>query len=105
MTDDDKACKWVSGEESYVIEGLLPGKYYLVEELAPEGYKKSSEKIEIEITEDGAVKDKIVMKNALEVPVPDTLSARSALLLVVAMFDVALGIGIVTYVKKHKAEE
>ena len=102
---DAEACTWASTDEAYVFEGLPKGKYYLIEELAPEGYQKSKEKIEIEIKDTGAVKEKIVMKNALEVPVPDTLSARSALLLVVAMFDIALGIGIVIYVKKHKTEE
>ena len=106
-SDDEDAvdCTWVSTDQSYLFEGLPKGKYYLVEDLAPEGYAKSSEKILIEIKDTGAVKEKIVMKNALEVPVPDTLSARSTLLLVVAMVDIALGIGIVTYVKKHKVEE
>ena len=103
--EDAVDCTWASTDVAYIFEGLPKGKYYLVEELAPEGYQKSKEKIEIEIKDTGAVKDKVVMKNALEVPVPDTLSARSALLLVVAMFDIALGIGIVTYVKKHKTEE
>ena len=103
--EDAGACTWASTDTSYIFEGLPVGKYYLIEELAPEGYQKSKEKILIEIKEDGAVKDKVEMKNALKVPVPDTLSARSALLLAVAMFDVALGIGIVTYVKKNKIEE
>ena len=103
--DDATACTWASTDKSYIFEGLPVGKYYLVEELAPEGYQKSTEKILIEIKENGAVKDKIEMKNALEVPVPDTLSARSALLLAVAMFDIALGIGILLYVKKSKNQE
>ena len=103
--EDAGACTWASTDKSYLFEGLPVGKYYLVEDLAPEGYDKSSEKIEIEIKDTGAVKEKIVMKNALKVPVPDTLSARSALLLAVAMFDVALGIGIVLYVKKSKIEK
>ena len=103
--EDAEDCSWASTDKSYLFEGLPKGKYYLVEDLAPEGYERNKEKIEIEIKDTGAVKEKIVMKNALLVPVPDTLSARSALLLVVAMFDIALGIGIVTYVKKHKIEE
>ena len=104
-SDEAKACTWVSTDKSKIVEGIPIGKYYLVEELAPTGYTKSSEKIEIEVTEDGAVKDKIVMKNALEVKVPDTLSGKSALLLAIAMFDVALGIGIYIYVKNNKVEE
>ena len=38
----------------------------------------------------------------LEVEVPDTLSSRSVLLIAISMFDIALGIGILTYVKKNK---
>lgn len=40
-----------------------------------------------------------------EVEVSNTLSSNSALLLAVAMFDVALGIGVITYVKKSKIEK
>ena len=103
--EDAEACTWASTDTPYTFEGLPVGKYYLVEDLAPEGYSKNTEKILIEIKDTGAVKDKIEMKNALKVPVPDTLNARSALLLTVAMFDIALGIGIVIYVKKNKVEE
>ena len=88
---------------SYDIEGLPTGKYYLVEDIAPEGYEKSSEKIEIEITDAGAVKDKVVMINSpKKVPVPDTLSTKSAILLTISMIDVALGIGLLLYIKKNK---
>ena len=45
------------------------------------------------------------MKNELQVDVPDTLSSRSTLLIAISMFDIALGIGILTYVKKNKVEE
>ena len=103
---DATACTWTSEDTPYTIEGLPIGKYYLIEEIAPEGYEKSSEKILIEITESGAVKDKVVMKNSpKKVPVPDTLSTRSAVLLTLAMFDVALGIGILLYLKKFKTEK
>ena len=100
---DAKACTWVSEDVSYDIEGLPTGKYYLVEDIAPEGYEKSSEKIEIEITDAGAVKDKVVMINSpKKVPVPDTLSTKSAILLTISMIDVALGIGLLLYIKKNK---
>lgn len=104
-SDEAKACTWVSTNKAKIIEGLPVGEYYLIEELAPTGYTKSTEKIAIQIKETGAVNEKIVMKNALEVKVPDTLSGRSALLLAIAMFDVALGIGIYIYVKNNKIEE
>ena len=43
--------------------------------------------------------------NEMEVQVPNTLNGKTALLLSFAMFDIALGIGIVTYVKKNKVTE
>ena len=53
---------------------------------------------------DGKITE-VIMENALEVEVPDTLSSRSVLLLFIGMFDIALGIGILLYVKKNKATE
>ena len=46
-----------------------------------------------------------ILNRQLEVDVPDTLSSRSALLIVISMFDIALGIGIINYVKKNKVTE
>ncbi len=37
--------------------------------------------------------------------VPDTFSMQSAALIAIAMFDIALGIGIFIYVKKNKTKE
>lgn len=97
-------CKWVSTDKPYEIEGMPNGKYYLIETIAPEGYELSKEKIEF-IVDGKDVLVEVEMKNALEVKVPDTLSSRSVLLLAIAMFDIALGIGIVAYVKKNKIQE
>ena len=44
----------------------------------------------------------VEMKNQLEVKVPDTLSSRSVLLFAISMFDIALGIWIINYVKNNK---
>lgn len=99
-----KECSWVSGEKPIEVVGLAKGKYYLVETIAPKGYVLNETAVEFEVKADGTTTN-VVMKNDLEVEVPDTLSSRSALLLAIAMFDIALGIGIVTYVKKNKIEE
>jgi len=97
-------CNWVSGETNVKVIGLPIGKYYLVETIAPEGYALSEEKVLFEVKGDGTI-TKVEMKNALEVKVPNTLSARSALLVAIAMIDIAIGIGIITYVKKNKIKE
>jgi len=97
-------CKWESTDKPYEIEGMPKGTYYLVETLAPEGYVLNEEKVKFTITDKDLVVE-VKMENELEVKVPDTLSSRSSLLIAISMFDIALGIGIVTYVKKNKIEE
>ena len=99
-----KECKWISKDKATIILGLESGKYYLSETIAPEGYELNTNMVEFEIKADGTTTE-VEMKNELVVKVPDTLSARSALLIAISMFDIALGIGIITYVKKNKVEE
>ena len=98
----NQPCIWTSTDKPYEIEGMPNGKYYLIETLAPEGYVLNKEKVEFIVDGKKAVVE-VEMKNELEVKVPDTLSARSTLLIAISMFDIALGIGILTYVKKSKA--
>lgn len=102
--EKNKPCKWVSTDKPYEIEGMPNGTYYLIETLAPKGYVLSKEKIEFKVDGNEAIVE-VEMKNELEVKVPDTLSSRSVLLIAISMFDIALGIGIITYVKKNKIEE
>lgn len=97
-------CTWVSTDNPVSVVGLGIGKYYLEETNSPKGYVKNTEMVLFEVKADGK-NTEVVMKNELEVEVPNTLSSRSALLLAIAMFDIALGIGIVTYVKKNKIKE
>lgn len=96
------ACRWTSEDDPYEIEGMPNGTYYLVETEAPEGYVLNTEKVEFVV--DGT-KPLIKVEMENKVQIPDTLSAKSALLFVIAMFDMALGIGIITYVKKNKTTE
>ena len=58
--------KWISGSEPHYIEGLEPGDYTLTEEIAPKGYKLSSEIINFTLKADGTVQT-IVMYNEREV--------------------------------------
>lgn len=104
MDPNGKPYEWVSTDEPHYIEGLPAGNYYLQEIIAPEGYVMSDELVAFTVKEDGSITE-VIMENDLEVEVPDTLSSRSILLLVIGMFDIALGIGILLYVKKNKATE
>ena len=107
-TDEDgnsnSECKWISTDKPYEIEGLPSGTYYLVETIAPKGYVLNKEKVQFVVKDDGSVTE-VSMTNELEVEVPDTLGSRASILLTIAMFFIALGIGIVTYVKKNKIEQ
>lgn len=95
--------EWVSIDKPYVIKGLKDGKYKLTETIAPEGYTLSTKTVEFEVKE-GKVDKKVVMTNELT-PVPSTGGSRSTLLLFVAMLDIALGIGIITYVRKNRLQQ
>lgn len=97
-------CRWISTKDEYVVEGMPNGKYYLVEIIAPKGYALSTEKVPFTVDGQKSIIE-VEMKNELEVEVPNTLGGRSALLLAIAMFDIAFGIGIITYVKKNKVKE
>ena len=51
LLDENKSviCQWTSGDSEYLIDSINPGTYYIHEDVAPEGYRKSEDvKIEIE---------------------------------------------------------
>lgn len=99
-----KAHKWVSTSEPYEIEGIPSGIYYLVQTIAPNGYVLNKEKVKFKVKNDTR-NIEVEMVNQLEADVPDTLSGRSTLLIAISMFDIALGIGIITFVKKNKVKD
>ena len=100
---DDK-CSWISGKEPTIVVGLPADTYFLKETIAPKGYELNENMVDFKVKADGSVTE-VEMVDELEVEVPNTLSAKSALLLTVAMIDIALGIGIITYVKKNKLKQ
>lgn len=93
-------CKWVSGDKPVNVVGLSEGKYFLKEISAPDGYAINESMIEFEVKYGET--SQIEMVDELEVDVPNTLSTRSAMIIAIAMFDIALGIGLINYVKKTK---
>lgn len=97
--DGNTIDEWVSTREAHVIKNLPYGTYYLVEIAAPEGYVLSTEKVEFVISKTSS-DEKVSIHN-----VPDTIANKSALLISFAMFDIALGIGILVYVNKRKETE
>ncbi len=97
---------WVSGEEPHSIEGLKPGKYYLTEVLAPEGYETSTETVEFTVKEDGTVDGMVVMLNKPEtiVEVPSTSSFKTITTSLIGLIIIGLG-SMVIYRNYKKNEE
>ena len=98
--------KWISGDQPHPISGLEPGKYYLTELLAPDGYITSTETIEFEVDEKGNVKEMVVMYNERipDVSTPDTASFKTIATSIVGIITIALG-GVTIYrvYKKNEA--
>ncbi len=81
------------------IKELKYGKYYILEKEAPEGYEINPEKMYFEIKEDGEIV-KSVMKDHQIVEVPNTDASDYKELLISGIGLIALGTGIIIYVKK-----
>ena len=85
--------KWVSTKTPHYIEDLAPGKYYLVETIAPNGYILNEEKIEFELKDDGKLVS-VVMQNtkAPVVEVPSTGYNTSLFLLSIGIIVIVSGL-------------
>lgn len=97
---------WVSGKEPHEIKDLEPGKYYLTETLAPEGYITSTETVTFTVKEDGTVDGKIIMYNKPEeiVEVPSTSSFKTITTTLIGLIVIGLG-SIIIYRNYKKNEE
>jgi len=96
---------WTSGKEPHKIEGLEPGKYYLTETIAPDGYILSKESIEFEVDEHGKVKDLVIMYNERipDVPVPKTSSFKTITTSLIGLITMAFGA--IMVIKNYKKNE
>ena len=97
---------WVSKDTPHMIEELNPGKYFLSEVLAPEGYELSIEKIESIVKEDGTVDGTIIMYNKPEeiVEVPSTASFKTITSSLIGIIVIGLG-SMIIYRNYKKNEE
>jgi len=65
-SEGKEVARWVSETTPHYIEGLPAGDYTLTEEIAPEGYRLSSETVNFTIKEDGSITS-VVMYNTRKV--------------------------------------
>ena len=91
---------WVTTNEDMIIEDLQPGKYYLSETEAPEGFVLSTEVIEIEVSLNGGTVI-VTFFNTPEVEVPDTDSNISTLAIMLGIITIAVG-GSIVYINYKK---
>lgn len=88
-----------SGEAT--IDGLKNGTYYLVEDVAPKGYNKLTEKVEVSITgnEEGGYKNAVVYNNA-GIKLPSTGGMGTTVFAIVGLLVMA-GAAVTLIVKKR----
>ena len=96
---------WVSKEEPFMIEELEPGKYFLSETIAPEGYELSTETVEFVVKEDGTVDGKVIMYNKPEtiIKVPSTSSFKTITTSIIGI--IVIGLGSMIIYKNYKKNE
>lgn len=93
---------WTTTEEDYIIEDLNPGKYYLSETSAPNGFVLSTEVVEIEMPEDGGTVI-VTFYNTPEVEVPNTGSNLSIIAIIIGVIAMGIG-GSIVYINLKKEE-
>ena len=101
--------KFTSGTNAYVITGLKPGKYVLVETVAPSGYELSSESKEFTILEDSDELVEVVMYNKKQVETPQEVAVpatgKKSTIMSSLIGFIVLSIGSVLITKKIKKNE
>ena len=97
-----KTATWTSTDKPYKIEGLAPGTYYLVENIAPKNYS-TAESILFTITKEGKVLDtngKDVANNKIEMkdePLKQVPTGDLPLIAIITIGLVGLATGVICY--------
>ena len=95
---------WISGTEPHKVEGLEPGKYTLIETIAPDGYELSKEAVEFTVKEDGTTDGVVIMYNKPEeVEVPNTASFKTITASLIGL--IIIGFGSMMIYKNYKKNE
>lgn len=94
---------WETNTEAHIINDIKPGKYYISELKAPEGFVLSEEVLEIEVTEDGGTVI-ATFYNVPEVEVPNTKSSISRITILLGGFIIAIGTSVIIITLKKEVE-
>ena len=92
--------RFTTTTNSYIITDLEDGVYTVEEEMAPTGYMRNTEIVTFTI-DDSHLSHQIIIKNAKEVIVPDTLTASTSTIIMLILGITITGIG-VEYIYKNK---
>ena len=95
---------WISSNEPHKVQGLEPGKYTLIETIAPDGYELSKEAVEFTVKEDGTVDGMVIMYNKPEeIEVPNTASFKTITASLIGL--IVIGLGSMMIYKNYKKNE
>ena len=90
---------WISGDEAFSISHLMPGKYILIEDEAPEGYDIASP-IEFEIENTNIVQTVTIINHATKIPVTGDSSNILFYFILMALSIISIAVTTVK-IKKH----
>ena len=98
--NDELVKEFTTEDNATYIDKLLPGKYYLVELVAPEGYIREEERIPIEIVTGNEITEITVIDN-IEVPI----TGKTNTFVIISVLLGSLGLGVLNISKKQKKYE
>lgn len=85
------------------IEGLIAGKYYILEKKAPDGYQLLEKPIYFEILEENeTVKVNMTNKEKEKIKIPDTKDNKDLISNIISVSVILIGFGIIVIYEKKK---